>query len=137
MTKIQKGTPVIMVRPWDNGRGDSATFTVSTRRLTIESLGKKQGTATAADYNGRFIKEQISPSQIGVTIIAEADATEAALFAAAKKWQDDEISRVERIISNEAFASSDPFYQKAVRETLAEVKKPILIKDYYQLCKSL
>jgi hypothetical protein len=125
MTKIQKGTQVLEIHPWNRGeRGE--TYTVSVRRLTIESLGKKQGTATVVE-GGAFTKRQISPEQIGTSIFAEADMTEATILAAAKKYQDDEIAYYESKIGN------DSFCQSSILKGLANVRKPLLVKSYEEL----
>lgn len=51
-TKLCKGVEVWMFGNWDN------KATVYARRVVLQSLGKKQGTATSVS-NGKFVKHQI------------------------------------------------------------------------------
>jgi hypothetical protein len=56
MKTIKKGTEVYMIRGWDG------KATVSVTRLTIQSMGQKQATATKL-VDGKFTKEQIYARQ--------------------------------------------------------------------------
>ena len=66
MTKIQKGTEVWFFQMWNR-----STNKVSATRLTIQSLGKKQGTATRVE-DGKFVHDRIYANQYG-DLVAVAD----------------------------------------------------------------
>ncbi len=128
--KIAKGTEVVVIHPWNLGRGEATTFTMSTRSLTIESLGKKQGTAVANE-GGKFIQTRVYPGEIGVSIFAAAEMNEASILEVAKKYQDEQIAYYESKIGNEHF------YQPSILQGLAESRKPLLVKGYEELARAL
>lgn len=130
---MTKGTPVIEIRPWNLGR-NADTFTVVIQRLTIESLGKKQGSATANE-GGRFIQRRIYPREIGVSIFAEADMTDASILEVARKIQTEGVARCERIMAHPSFPTQNHGYQNAIRANLADLQKPILVKRYEDLAR--
>jgi hypothetical protein len=79
-TKIEKGAEVWMLLDWNH------RATVSVRRLTVQSFGKEQGTATYSEGN-KFLKCRIYPSDVGKSLFHVADVDDIDTFALAMAVQ--------------------------------------------------
>lgn len=116
MTKIKKGTPVYLIRSWD----DKATVYVQT--LIVDSFGKRQGTAHSIE-NGQMLKVHIRPDQIGQTLFAVADVEDLQTLAHQKAvdLRQSTMDRLQYILYRTTHYSDDHPYIKAIKKDLAEV----------------
>jgi hypothetical protein len=119
--KMKKGTPVVEIYFWNMGR-KSDTFTVFTRKMVLKSMGAKQGTATVVS-SGEMALHRFIPGQIGQTIFAESELSEARIVEIAKAMQDAEIAKLERLNAQQDGTVSAGYLDWSI----ADAKKPLRV----------
>jgi hypothetical protein len=129
--KMKKGTPVVQINFWNGGlTGD--TFTISTRKMVLKSMGAKQGTATVVS-SGEMALHRFYAEQIGKTIFAESELSEARIMEIAKAMQDAtikaETDTLNWRVENWGEAEGR-YYEKFVNNA----KKPLRVASYETLC---
>lgn len=125
--KMKKGTPVVEIYCWNMGR-KSDTFTVFTRKMVLKSMGAKQGTASIVS-NGEMALHRFYPSQIGETIFAESELSEARIMEIAKAFQDAEIANLERLNAGQVGTVSEGYLNQSINDA----KKPLRVASYETL----
>ena len=118
---LKKGTPVVEIYFWNMG-AKSDTFTVFTRKMVLKSMGAKQGTATVVS-SGEMALHRFVPGQIGQTIFAESELSEARIVEIAKAMQDAEIAELERLNAGQDGTVSAGYLDTEI----ANAKKPLRV----------